>query len=1073
VDASNPFSELGPYELRHLPVHLAEAGEDDVLDRLLRLEYHTETRSRNAWFDAKDSDDVTDNPALYTLDVATAWRVAERRSVHEIDRGAPAVAVGAEFVYATLTGSTVSLAQHTSPVLRAALLKNGRWSARRALDDAQRVADTDQHIEALEALLPLLTDADRLSALHDALPRAAGMKDAFWRARALIQLGELSPSDLRTTARREALDAVPDMDKNKRLGTLLDIVADLPSELSADALDVLDTLEQESSVADVLAQVAPHLSVEQQPRAMRVARALDDSYARALALAALSAAFPQEPGFALAAEALRAARDITHRGGRAYAVIAIAPYIADRLSDQVLDEVIAADPFYHPPGLAATIPHLAPSAARRGLMALAAIEDENRRAATLEEIVPELSPELLHDAVSLALDITPVEPRATLLLALANRGADVLVDLHATIAEIEEPRILGEICATFGWADPIAEVSLERALDAAFDANRFNQIMKLRALAPALPARLAARALAALGTLDSDYTRAEILTALATHIPDELLDAALEIVGAMSTPDDRARSYRGLLPRLAGKRLAHAARQALRAVAETPIRSRRLLLDELVPLLPIDQLAEAAALGQVIADEDGFVEAVLALAPALPPEARTSALRDALNAARSIEDEVTRRLTLEKLVGRLPNELLADALDMAREFGDDRVRGGALAAIAPFLDDRTRAAVLAEARFDARAIDDATDRSWSLMSHARATDRDDRGDSLVDALAAAEAIWQDDERAMALAALVPDLPPELLGDVFESAMTMTFDEYDRAYVLKALAPRVSGDLAGKVLEAAQGISRDQYRAMVLEPLIKQLPPELRTVVRADAEASDPDARTMLLEALGDELPTDEAKDVRETARAAARDIQFLPSRAAALARLADGSPEHAREALDAVREIEDEWSRSTTLAEIATFLPDELANDIATLARTFAGARERAGVLAAMAEHVSRPAGTELAREAIANVQDSDWQLEEVAGKLETWLGSATVDELLMELDRVRSDKLRARVAKQLRSQELHEAWNASLSRLAAQGREALFAQVDALVPQASALGGERALVDMARCLTEVRRWWP
>jgi hypothetical protein len=100
VDATNPFSALGRYELRHLPVHLGEAGEDDVLDRLLRLEYHTETRTRNAWFDAKDSDDVTDNPALYTLDVATAWRAAERRSVREIDRGAPAVAVGAEFVYA-------------------------------------------------------------------------------------------------------------------------------------------------------------------------------------------------------------------------------------------------------------------------------------------------------------------------------------------------------------------------------------------------------------------------------------------------------------------------------------------------------------------------------------------------------------------------------------------------------------------------------------------------------------------------------------------------------------------------------------------------------------------------------------------------------------------------------------------------------------------------------------------------------------------------------------------------------------------------------------------------------------
>jgi hypothetical protein len=262
--------------------------------------------------------------------------------------------------------------------------------------------------------------------------------------------------------------------------------------------------------------------------------------------------------------------------------------------------------------------------------------------------------------------------------------------------------------------------------------------------------------------------------------------------------------------------------------------------------------------------------------------------------------------------------------------------------------------------------------------------------------------------------------------------------------------------------------------MVLAPLVKRLPPHLRAIVRADAVAtSDPTARASLLQALEAELAVDEAQEVRETARAAAREIEFLPSRAAALARLADGSRAQGRQALDAVSQIEDEHGCSISLAEITPFLASALADEIATMARAFAGARERARVLAALAAHVSDPARTELAHEAMAEVRDSDWQLDEVTSTLEPSLGSKTVNALLLELDRVSSDTLRARVAAQLPTQNLHDAWRASLTRFAAEDRQALLHRMEALIPQASALGGERVLIDIAQCLSQARRWWP
>ncbi|MEH1995310.1 NB-ARC domain-containing protein, partial [Nostoc sp.] len=147
------------------------------------------------------------------------------------------------------------------------------------------------------------------------------------------------------------------------------------------------------------------------------------------------------------------------------------------------------------------------------------------------------------------------------------------------------------------------------------------------------------------------------------------------------------------------------------------------------------------------------------------------------------------------------------------------------------------------------------------------------------ALAAARAIQNESDRALALRALAEKLP-ELLPEALAAARAIQ-DEYSRALALRALAEKLPPELLPEALAAAREIQDEYYRALALRALAEKLP-------------------ELLPEAL-----------------AAAREIQGESDRALALRALAEKLPELLPEALAAARAIQDEYSRALALRALA------------------------------------------------------------------------------------------------------------------------------------------------------------
>ena len=102
---------------------------------------------------------------------------------------------------------------------------------------------------------------------------------------------------------------------------------------------------------------------------------------------------------------------------------------------------------------------------------------------------------------------------------------------------------------------------------------------------------------------------------------------------------------------------------------------------------------------------------------------------------------------------------------------------------------------------------------------------------LGEALAAASAIGEDRHRASALSGLAPHLPAEQRSEALKQALAAASaigDEYQRASALSGLAPHLPAELLGEALAAASAIGNEYQRASALSGLVAGLPCDLRS-----------------------------------------------------------------------------------------------------------------------------------------------------------------------------------------------------------------------------------------------------
>ena len=222
------------------------------------------------------------------------------------------------------------------------------------------------------------------------------------------------------------------------------------------------------------------------------------------------------------------------------------------------------------------------------------------------------------------------------------------------------------------------------------------------------------------------------------------------------------------------------------------------------------------AAGKLECDDGTRCGTLLILIPSLPAEL----LASALEAAKNFHDTTMRLRIIAALAPRLPASLLTRAFAMAQPIGDEAERREALSALIRHLPLDEAGKAFAGALDAALAASDPAARSKGLFTLAQTQDlaEEMRGAALLQALEAAKSTVKCGARLQALADLAPHLPPEQWSGAFIEALhaLAQFDFSDYWAAMEALAavrPHLSQDLLDESFYALQAALPGLYEAV--------------------------------------------------------------------------------------------------------------------------------------------------------------------------------------------------------------------------------------------------------------------
>ncbi len=652
-------------------------------------------------------------------------------------------------------------------------------------------------------------------------------------------------------------------------------------------------------------------------------------------------------------QGLAYARQVQDDEQRSQALAAVAPYLDRAELDQALREALAA--------------------AR-------AIENKQSRSHAIAALAPHLTEPLLPEAMEVAQAIDEGD-RSQVLAALAPRLTEPM--LHVALATARATRDVGF------WSQALA------------------------ALAPRLTEPMLREVLEAARSIEHEGARSYALAALALHLTEPMLRVALEAARVIKNEGARSQALAALAPRLAELGQAADALSVTRDIPDDRWRSQSLA--ELAPRLTEPMLHEALETARAIRDE-GFQSGVLAaLAPqatwwvirdvsfrshalaALAPRLTEPILREALEAARAIENEGARSQALAALAPRLA-ELgqAAEALSVTRVIQDDWWRAHALAALAPHLNEP----MLRQALETARAIKNEgarSERQAVLTPQGRETrigpGSSARSHALVgltprlaelghpeEALEVTRSIegelarswelygpgnrlvgqgWSNKgelARSWALAALAPHLTEPMIHEALEAAQAI--EKWDRSHALAALAWRLA-DLghAGGALKATQAMDQPPRSRKLAELVRYMTEPMLHEALKTVPAIGNEEFESQVLAALAPRLTEPMLRQALEAARA----MEYEQSRSQALAALAPHLTEPMlRQALEAARAIRDKGDFGPYQSWVLAALAPRLAKlgqpaEALEVAQAIVDKTSQSAALAALAPHLTEP----------------------------------------------------------------------------------------------------------------------
>jgi hypothetical protein len=938
-----------------------------------------------------------------------------------------------------------------------------------------------ERVRAYRVLASYLPEPQRSAVLIEAFEVARGMREEFWRRRALALLAP----DLSVSPHAKLLMMSWNSgDVDYRAQVIADFAQHLPEPLLEEALAALRELGEASERTEVLSELttdlpfpffyetwrprgsdnerhranalvalAPRLPEPLLGQALTAARALVDERRRANVLVALAPRLP-EP---LLGEALTAARTLVDERRRANALVALAPRLPEPKRKQALAETLAAarktaDAPDRARALSGLAPHLAEPPLAEAIAALRDSQDYYWQAEILIALAPCLSESLLGEALTAACEIDEKGQRAEALAALTSHIPDSLLGeaLTAARALVDERR-------------------------------RANVLV---ALAPRLPEPLLGQALTAARALVDENHRANALVALAPRLPEPLLGQALTAARTLVDKNHRANALVALVPRLSEPKrqetlgavfeLARGFKGDDRGYARQTWGDAQRLLKRIVAALPphvakplnMDVAEEMLAAVREITPKGDRTIALGSLAPCLPEPLSGASLYEALAAAREIGDEGELAITLSEIGLYSTGSLHEKAFEATQQIRDRRRRAEVLGKLALRLSEPLRSEAVKEALAAVREIP-PVGAKFLLRRFER------------------------DERAEALGALLPYLPEPLLGEVLTLARELV-DLGDGAQVLAALAPRIPEPLLGEVLTLARELVREGERADVLAALAPRLPEPkqsemIRELLETASHLESQQERLAVLTKLAPHLP----ESLLERALTLARELVREGERADVLAALALRLPEPKqsemiRELLETASHLESQQERLAVLTKLAPHLPESLLERALTVAETLEDDENRAQVMVQLVSHL--PAALlERALTVAIQLRSSHWRVKLLV-KLVTHFPKSQNREVLEEAivtaraihnppfyEPTRSDALVELLPlfEELSPSGIYPLWRRMFDITAIRDRNELLGDIRALCPVIALLGGEKALMEVFQAIRDAGRWWP
>lgn len=845
----NPYGKFDRYDLRHYLEHLENAQRSvDVHAVLVRESKYREASARkwyqrirtreisnseelrvtNAWYSAHENIGETES---FLSDVARCWRLAEQATFTHLAN--PQLAnIALEFRYAIISASVNNLAGNIPPPLLASALERSLITPSQALAYARNPPDPGQKALALAAIAPHLDELSHRSTVAEALSIAQTITDQMKLSATLVALAShfeefqlldaveiasqiLFPND-RLTALIALARPLTGNDKKKvieqamalidelgsdyyRVEALIALAPELPAEQAAlleralGLLEQMDANYQQGEAIEKFIRIAPDAMLD---RANKLALNLEMEESRVTALSPLAARLsylgneegalnligsisPEKYGkqraLALTESSQYLSRDSLHRGFKLAVEI---------LTDQ-----------YRSMALAGMAPYLSEDLVRKALAGAKALRDPTARARLFTALAPRLEEsdkDVVLGAAASALKDNLSQDNADFFNDLLGLSPNSLVKLLFNAAKKidDRPQQLQAIARLIGkvdqdWKRAVLHQLLEQTSRLKVESERADTNVLLIPLL--LEAAQVREATELAWKIRPWIQFAKALSSLFTHLENgERKDQLEKIFLLLEKSGDQTQQVE-VISEVGGHLYEESPARTINCAIKMNWAGGRIrALCSLAPYVSEQTLREYY-FDEAARVADNFSKRNIQIAIA----ARLASLghsEEAFVFTLSDEDELSRTNMFEGIIPHLPEQWLAEVLQISNSFGFDGRKYSVFAMLAPrfaelgneraaeYLIAETKSpmpAALAAARV-AKYASDAT--RIRAIHHALTIVKNMQG-----AFGEGQGWWQ----AEALECVVPYLNRDLLAEAFSLAVKIE-EENDRRKALSAL-----------------------------------------------------------------------------------------------------------------------------------------------------------------------------------------------------------------------------------------------------------------------------------------------